>query len=1290
MPELNNSDHSLEGIAIIGMAGRFPGAPNVRQFWKNICAGVESITDFNDQELRDAGVDDSLIKNPHYVKRSGSIPGIDLFDAAFFGVNPREAEIMDPQHRLLLECAWEAIEDAGYDPERYEHLIGVYAGNGMNQYLINNLISNPELLKTIGDYQTLIGNANDFLSSRISYKLNLKGPSLTLLTACSTSLVAVHTACQGLLSYQCDMALAGAVSLKIPAGTGYLYKEGHILSPEGRCKAFDVGANGTVWSEGLGIIVLKRLEEAVHDRDTIYAVIKGSAINNDGNAKVGFTAPSVEGQANVIALAQALAGVTPQNISYVEAHGTATPLGDPIEIAGLAKAFHSTDNREKYCALGSVKTNIGHLDAAAGVAGIIKTALALKHHLIPPTLHFKEPNPKLNLDKTPFYVNTTLSLWETKSLPRMAGVSSFGIGGTNAHAVLEEPPKITSIPSQQDVHLLLVSARTGNALEAATENLSVFLQQEAPIDLSDVAFTLQTGRKWFPHRRAIICKNSGEACQAIQSFDLNKIFTGESSGGPRPVVFMFSGQGSQYANMCRNLYDNQPLFREKFDYCCSVLSPLLDIDLKALLFPSKTDSVFLSNLLTQTRYTQPALFALEYSLANLFLSWGIRPSCMIGHSLGEYVAACLSGVFNLDDVLKLIAERGKIMQQQPPGIMLSVSASPERVQPFLEKNLEIALINGPQLCVVGGPQPEIINLEKILAANEIMFRKLETSHAFHTASMDKACEPFERIIASIPRKQVTTPFISNVTGTWISNEQACDPGYWASHIRKPVQFSIGISQILAQFPNAIFVEIGPGNTLCSLVNLQTAHPAILDTVQTVSHSKQSRPDQEMFMSAIGRLWCLGTPVNVRKAYEGEQRFRVALPTYPFERQRFWVEPSKHFIQGAGQESKFNSLRAEDAALPVEPKERKQSVHPRPLLSYEYIAPVTDPEKQLTEIWQKLLGIEPIGVCDNFFDLGGHSLLAVQMFSEIQKATGLNLPLATLFKAPTVRELCVLLDGNNAAQMSSHISGPSEKHGENKNPWKYLVPIKPHGKLVPFFCVHGVGGNVLNYYQLTQHMDSEQPLYGLQCRGLDGIATPFNSVFEMAENYMRELRQVQPHGPYILGGGSMGGLVAFEMAQILAKENEEILQLIMFDSVCLKGLEHPQLPRPEKSLPSNNTRSFIGKVQHSVWCRIRDLTKNLQCSLFRIAKSPIPHELRYWLVEQKNISLAVNYQPMPYKGAITFFRAAGNMDCNDPYRGWKKVALGGMEFFDFDCGHETMVEKIDVAKKLGAILKKQNK
>lgn len=887
---MNNHDGaiSLDGIAIIGLAGRFPGASTVEAFWHNLCHGVESIQTFSEAELLASGVDPQMVTQPNFVKAGAPLDNIEYFDAAFFGFNPREAAVMDPQQRLFLECAWEAIERAGYNTATYPGRIGTFAGMGWGSYFLNHIAANPDLLASMTGYQTLLGNEKDFISTRTSYLLNLTGPSITVQTACSTSLVATHLACQSLLSYQCDMALAGAAAMMLPQA-GYLYESGGILSPDGHCRAFDAQAQGTVAGSGVGLVLLKRLEEALADGDQIYAVIKGSAVNNDGAMKVGFTAPSVTGQAEAIAEALALAGINPDTIQYVETHGTGTALGDPIEITALTQVFRSQTDRQQFCAIGSVKTNVGHLDTAAGVTSLIKTALALHHGQIPPSLHFKQPNPQIDFANSPFYVNATLQDWLQTDIPRRAGVSSFGMGGTNAHLVLEAAPPREPSSSSRPWQLLVLSAKTPTALEQATQNLVAHLQQHPCENLADVAYTLQVGRQAFEHRRMVVCQTVEEAIATLQTSTEPPVLTHQQPEMSRTIAWMFPGQGSQYVNMGRELYDYEPVFQIWVDRCAELLQPHLGLDLRTLLYPNPDNEATATQQLQQTAIAQPALFTIEYGLAQLWMHWGIKPDVLIGHSIGEYVAACLAGVFTLKDALMLVAQRGRLMQSLPTGAMLAVSLSAEAVIPWLSADVSLSAINAPQMCALAGTEVAIQELQTKLEQQGISCQRLHISHAFHSPMMEAIVQPFQQLVAQVKRQSPQKRWISNLTGTWITAAEATDPHYWAQHLRQPVRFAEGLTTALAE-PNCVLLEVGPGRTLSTLARQCPAANGQI-VLSSLRHPKDVRSDQAFLLNMVGRLWLAGIRLDWSKFYSHEQRHRLCLPTYPFERQRYWIERS---------------------------------------------------------------------------------------------------------------------------------------------------------------------------------------------------------------------------------------------------------------------------------------------------------------------------------------------------------------------------------------------------------------
>jgi acyl transferase domain-containing protein/thioesterase domain-containing protein len=875
-------------IAIVGMAGRFPGARNTVEFWQNLRDGVESIRDRSETELIAAGATAADLANPDYVKRAAVLDEVPMFDASFFGFSPRDASIMDPQHRHFLECAWEALEDAGHPPRLFDGSIGVFAGSGMNTYLIHNLLANHRLLETAGLFQLKqTGNDKDVLATRVSYQLDLRGPSINVQTACSTSLVAVHLACQSLLNYECDMALAGGVTIEFPHGLGYTYRDGEILSRDGHCRPFDEASSGTVFGSGLGIVLLRRLEDALAEHDHIRAVILGSAINNDGARKVGYLAPSVEGQAEVIAEALEIAGVTADDISYIESHGTGTRVGDPIEIRALTQAFRKTATGNAYCGIGSLKSNVGHLDAAAGVGGLIKTALALEHAQLPPSLHFENLNPHIELKGSPFFVNSQLRDWQSNGSPRRAGVTALGIGGTNAHVVLEEAPAPVVPRRARPYQVLTVSAKTEAAANQASSDLIAHLHANPKLDLADVAFTCQLGRTAFAHRRAFVVEDSHEAIDAI-AINKPQFFTSGTAAKTAPqVAFMFSGQGSQYVNMGRQLYENEAVFRDSLDLCAQHLREPLGIDLRQALYPAEQEKDAAAERLNQTWLTQPALFSIEYSMARWWMSLGVEPAAMVGHSIGEYVAACLADVLSLDDALAIVAFRGQLIYDLPPGSMLAVPLSVDELN--LNGVLALAAVNNPKLCVVSGPTPKIAALEEDLAKQSVACRRLFTSHAFHSAMMDPILESFEKRLSKVALRPPRIPYMSNVTGTQIKAEEATDPAYWARHIRQTVRFSDNLAELLSQ-PDQILLEVGPGNALTSLARQQVGKVA--RAFQSMPHPREATPDLRCALQTLGQLWVSGVDVDWAKLHAAGSVQRVSLPTYPFERQKFWIEPDR--------------------------------------------------------------------------------------------------------------------------------------------------------------------------------------------------------------------------------------------------------------------------------------------------------------------------------------------------------------------------------------------------------------
>lgn len=900
---MNERDNDWTGmeVAVVGMAGRFPGAGNVEQFWANLRAGVESITHFSEEDLREQAENAAQLDNPNYVRVGRIIEDDDLFDAALFAYSPRDAELVDPQQRMFLECAWEALEHAGYDTDRFGGPVGVYSGIKLTSYLWN-IFSNPALLASVGDLNAQIANDRDYVATRVSYKLGLGGPSINVQSACSTSLVAVHLACQGLLAGETDMALAGAVSVRTNQTAGYVYREGDILSPDGRIRSFDADAKGTIFGSGLGVVVLRRLEDAIADGDRIWGVIRGTAVTNDGAAKIGFTAPGADGQERVIRAAHAVSGIDPETIGYIEAHGTGTQVGDPIEMTALTRAFRAKTAKRGFCAIGSVKTNIGHLASAAGIASLIKTLLALDREELPPSINFTRPNPQIDFASSPFYVQSALSPWPRGAAPRRAGVSAFGIGGTNAHAIVEEAPEAAPSGPSRPWQLLLLSARTESALEAQTARLKDHLATDGaaavPLaPLADIAYTLALGRRQLEHRRALVCRDRADALAVLSGGDAKRPLVSARETGVPQLAFLFSGQGSQHVGMLAGLYAGEATFRAEIDRCAEILQPHFSppLDLRDVLYPAPERRAEAEALMAETRLTQPALFTVEWALARQLAAWGIEPQGMLGHSIGEYVAACLAGVFSLEDALALVAARGRLMQAVPPGAMTTVSLPAAEVEVLLADHPELSLAatNAPKRAVVAGPFAAIEALEAALAARGVAYRRLHTSHAFHSSMMEPALAPFRAQLDRVALAEPKLPYVSNVSGDWITASEATDPEYWVRHLRGTVRFAEGLATLFAEADRTL-LEVGPGT---SLAQLARQHPdrGVRPVVASARQPKEEQDDLAVLLSALGQLWMAGVAIDQRGFFVGQKRRRVVLPTYPFERRRYFIEPATDML-----------------------------------------------------------------------------------------------------------------------------------------------------------------------------------------------------------------------------------------------------------------------------------------------------------------------------------------------------------------------------------------------------------
>ena len=984
-------------IAVIGMAGRFPGADSVTQFWENLRNGKESIVTLSEEALTAAGVSAATLADPTYVRRAPLLDGIDEFDAEYFGMNPYTARMMDPQQRLFLQTAWHALEDSGYDPDSYDGSIGVFASSTASGYLMDNLMSHRDTKTLVSEgitvemFNLVLLNDKDHLATRVSHELNLRGPSMSVQTACSSSLVAVHLACQSLLSGECDLALAGASAIRVPHHVGYTYEPGAMVSKSGHCRPFDAKADGTIFGSGVAAVILKPLQAALDDGDRIHAVIRGSAVNNDGALKMTYAAPTVSGQAEVIAEAQAVAEVDSSTIGFVETHGTGTPLGDPIEIEALRQAFSASEvGRSRPCALGSVKSNIGHLDAASGVAGLIKTIMCLKNKAIPPTVHYSAPNPELHLENTEFVITDTLTPWESDT-PRRAGVSSFGVGGTNAHVVVEEaPPTPARTPSPGGPQVLLLSARTRESVQDAKAALAAELARDQELLLPDVAFTL-AHRRTHAVRMAAVVADRADAVAVLSAGEHDNIWVGEAPAGSTPgdahTAFVFPGQGSQHVGMAQGLYDTEPEFRDVFDRCAAGFDAELGIDLKTEIFEGTS--------LESTDLAQPALFAVEYSLARLAMSYGAEPTALIGHSIGELVAATVAGVFDVDTAIKVVSMRARLMHAAPPGAMVAVAAGHDDITAHMTDGIDLAAINEFGSCVLAGPEQAIREVTDRLSAAGIVARRVRTSHGFHSQAMDSVLAPFTEFLSTLTLRPPQIPMLSNLTGTWMTDEEAVDPGRWARHIRSTVRFADGL-QTLLEDPRRVLVEVGPGGSLTGSAVRMPGWSATHRAVRLMRHPVQTRPDRDVFLLALGQLWAAGADVDWTRLY-GDHAQRVTLPGYAFARQRHWIDPDT------------SSVRRPTGSTPA----AATGTSPSAGQPSGTVDPHAQMQATLQRIWSQCLGVESVASSDNFFDIGGDSLVAIGV-AMTASHEGVELTPQDLYDNPTLEALTDALVTRHAA------------------------------------------------------------------------------------------------------------------------------------------------------------------------------------------------------------------------------------------------------------------------------------
>ena len=1016
----NIDDQYAGQFAIVGMAAKLPGAKNIDEFWQNLVEGKESIQFFSKEELDDS-LDPNLVNDPNYVAARGILGDATKFDARFFGMSPKQAELTDPQHRLLLEVCWTALEDAGCIPNN-DQRIGIWGGTYSTTYYEKNLLSHPDLIREQGEFQMGINYHKDFITTRVAHKLNLKGPAINVNTACSTSLVALAEACKSLEVNHCDVALAGGSSVNFPIKSGHLHQTGSIFTPDGHCRPFDANSGGTLFCDGAGVVVVKRLADAIENNDRIYAVVKGIGINNDGGEKASFGAPSIDGQAQAVAMAQADANVSPETISYIEAHGTATPIGDPIEVTALTNVFRRETTKRQFCAIGSVKSNIGHTVAAAGVAGLIKTALALHHEKLPATLHFKNPNPQIDFEQSPFYVADRLIDWSRdENSPRRAGISSFGVGGTNAHVIIEESPRQVERSQQSPAAFSLpVSAKTESALNDSIDNLVNHLKSNksdsSTISIKDLAYTLQNGRKDFAYKAAIRAESIDEAIEIFESKKKPRFLNSKSNPGEREVVFMFPGQGAQYVGMGQDLYQHSAVFREHFDRCCELLTPLIHKDLREVLLPDLVvgeEQNDAQEILSNTQYTQPALFALGYSLCKLWKSWGIEPASYIGHSIGEFAAACSAGVFKLEDGLAMIAQRGAMMQALPSGSMMSVRLNGKEVEPMLYGDLAIASYNGPKLCVVAGPDDQVQQLQAVLESKEIACRYLYTSHAFHSSMMDSIVEPFAEFIGQFDLQAPDTPILSTVTADWMTDEQATDPKYWAKHLRAPVNFSGAVGKMWQEDSSRILIELGPRKTLATLAKQHASDPKSQIALPTLSDNPHLNAEWNATYDAINQLWLAGVKVDWKKVQSGGKH--ISLPTYPFERKDYFIAPNQN-VQSkqadAPQQSESTLISNSLAPQPAVVSDQNQTTSSsnqtlkEPTLQSSPMSRKSNIIDAINEVFETSSGYDltEFETDTTFFEMGFDSLVLTQTATALKKEFATEITFRQLLEETTNVEL----------------------------------------------------------------------------------------------------------------------------------------------------------------------------------------------------------------------------------------------------------------------------------------------
>ena len=981
-------------IAVVGLSGRFPGGSDHRAFWRNLVQGRDLVTVFSEEELIRRGVPEDVVRQEQYVRSEAVLEDKGFFDPRFFGYSPEEAMLMDPQIRLFHQQCWQALEDAGYAGKTDKYNIGLFAGAAVNDHWKIHVYGQAPAVSVDPFYFDMITSTR-FMCTLVSYKLDLRGPSLFIDTACSTSLSAVHLACRSLLTRECGVAMAGGVKISTARQKGYLYQEGMINSRDGYCRSFDAKASGIISGEGVGVVVLRRLQDAVRDGDHIYAVIRASALNNDGHHKVGYTAPGVKGQVECITMAHRLAGVEPADISYIEAHGTATPLGDPIEVRALNEAF-GAGVPKKSCAIGSVKSNMGHLDAAAGVAGLIKTVLSLQHKTLPSSLHFDKPNPDIDFDGGPLFVNSSTRPWtHPGGGPLMAGVSSFGIGGTNVHVVLEEAPESAVSGAGSQHKLLSLSAETEGSLQQYIPTLRNFLTAHPDINPDDMAYTFHTGRKAMRYRKTFVF---GDLAALTDLLD--------DEQGASPIVraadkglgvgFMFSGAGSQYPQMGKDLYLHNAFFREEIDRGFDLLRQMTGRDYHEIFYPTTSADRQINKML----HTQPAIFIFGYALARMLMRYGLTPDYMIGHSIGEYPAACIAGVFSFEDGLRLVVRRGELMDGLPQGAMVSAAVHPALAAGYLTNEISIAAVNGPGQVVFSGEEKAINALIERLERQDISCIRLQVDHAGHSPMTDGILDAYRQDLQRAALHPAKIPFVSNLTGTFITAEQCTSVDYWLQHMRHTVQFSDGLQTLLAKPGSKLLIEVGAGHSLTNLLRQQPGSREKAQSVNIVRHPKENKDDGRQLAEAVARCWALGAALDWTQYYRGQQRKKISLPTYQFEQVLFPVEvdPLSHMTTDGW------IMPTADETMPYE----VQKVG-RPGWQTAFEDAATPTEQKVREIFEHFFGIDGIGVNDDFFEMGGDSLKGMMLLKKIKKEFNVNLHLKDFFTQANIRVIAARVD-----------------------------------------------------------------------------------------------------------------------------------------------------------------------------------------------------------------------------------------------------------------------------------------